>query len=1616
MPSKLTFHISGYDSNVLNLLEQMQPSLVKVFDFPSETNIDEIRRRCPNALIVYRQFTDLDFRNPADAYFAELTDTLRKLKGRGIVWEGINEPVINNTQDAAALSTWTIRFAELMHALGEKTAAFSFSTANPRLDLVPLLGDAAAASDYIALHEYYSPSRGAVDLGRYRAFRARLPRAARKPIVITECGLDDGASQGWQAYFSQSQYLANLADYDNILLQDSYIVGGMIFQYGAGAPWASFDVAPMGARIAQYVAGQGGGAGRATDEPLQFPGFIYGVHDIGGEGELTSAHRSGWFVDTIDLRTQTAGDYAAFAKSGVEPIVRLNNGYGTAGTIPPSDQYDAFAAKCAAFVLNSPDARIWVIGNEMNYHDERPELPGGAREAITPDKYAACFLKCRAAIKKVPGHANDWVLPGAVAPYVAETTYPGNERGDWVKYLVDILTLLGKNVDGIALHCYTHDYQINQVTWDAMMQPPFNDRHYDFRAYRDFLTALPTQFRQLPVLITETNPVAGWGNSNIGWVQAAYQEINSWNSVASNQPIQALNLYRWKNLPDHPEWSVSNKAGVVDDYRAAITLGYRTSWSPQATTIITQVDFTPVTMVAGQTLQVSITVTNNGTTPLVTQGPDPGLIYEEGDTFYTRNFPEIPGSFRVGVDFDNRSGVDHPYRWGLGSPLAPGETRTIVGAIHLKNIQARNYWAGLVQERIVWIQDKQGTRLITVTPSVRITNVSFAPMPLVSGQLLNVSITLQNDGNAPLLTQGPDPGLVYDEADTFLSRGFADVTGNYRVGVDFDGRTGIDHPYRWGLGLALAPGESRTITGSIRVKTTGTRNFWAGLVQEHIAWTQDRSGVTAIAVTAPGAGPQITAVTMAPTTLSQGGYLSVAIAVRNDGNAPLATQGPDPGFIYEEGDTFASRGFDAVQGNYRVGIDFDGRSGLDHPYRWGLGSPLAPGETRVITGAIHLKQAQSAPRNYWAGLVQEYVAWLQDRRGQQLIMVNPGVKIIAVSIAPTTLVMGQLLNMSVTVRNDGNGLLPTQGPDPGFIYDEGDTFASRGYDAVQGNYRIAIDFGNRTGLDHPYRWGFGTPLNPGETRTITSAIRVNTAQTQDYWVGLVQERVAWLQDREGATNVVVTNAPPQFSFTATPTTLLPGESATLNWDVRNASTVRLDGRLVAAIGSRVVTPTQTTTYTLHIVFADASTRDAMVTIMVAGLPPGSTRYPSVTLSPDNIARLRTYPRPAQDNGRGLHFNIDLRDTTIANTVSHLQSINAKWTLIYAPDELQAGRAASACWDAGIMPVVRIGKKVDEFFDPIQYVRALTNIGAPPYVQIYNEPGDDREWRNWPGDANWIGIFAQRWADKAIAVYDAGGYPGLQVLGREEFIAAVNAVRTSGRMDIFQRAFFALHNYGANHPPSYPYDALNNTTIFDDDTAVLVFIEYAAWMQEQIGYVLPIIGGEGGWQWAAQEDMRYPQVNQPYHANYHAEMFDWFRTNVLSNGEPMQDYLFSITPWIEGGWGADDWWGGPAGDKTQTIAAVQALPPFTRKFSWDPGMPPLPPPTFSFTASPNAISAGQSAVLQWNIIGARFVYLDGQRVASDGTRVVTPTQTTTYLLHLLLADGTTNDLNATVFVR
>ena len=359
----------------------------------------------------------------------------------------------------------------------------------------------------------------------------------------------------------------------------------------------------------------------------------------------------------------------------------------------------------------------------------------------------------------------------------------------------------------------------------------------------------------------------------------------------------------------------------------------------------------------------------------------------------------------------------------------------------------------------------------------------------------------------------------------------------------------------------------------------------------------------------------------------------------------------------------------------------------------------------------------------------------------------------------------------------------------------------------------------------------------------------------------------------------------------------------------------------------------------------------------SGALASASRPPTVTISADNQRRLQTFPRPPKDNGIGLHLHLDLRDQFIQESIQHLEEVRATWTMIYAQDELQTERAARACFAAGIMPVVRIGTKIDESVDPVPYVKGLRRAWQsagwggsvePLYVQLMNEPEDEREWKGGQVPPNWAQQFGTLWAEQAPKIVGEGGFVGIQVLLRDGFDRAVDAVAAKGKTAIWEKAFFAHHNYGQNHPPAYPYDPIKQQaepgkTILQDHNSVLKFLAHAAWMQERIGFVLPVIGGEGGWLPGSEEDHHYPKVEAPLHAQYHKEMYEWLRSGVLSNGEPLPDYLFSITSWIVGSWTfqGQNWWGNAlslTGRLDQTIEAMKSIPEFVRRFSWEESNP------------------------------------------------------------------------------
>ena len=305
--------------------------------------------------------------------------------------------------------------------------------------------------------------------------------------------------------------------------------------------------------------------------------FIFGMHDRGAEHLMQAAGRKGWVLVTEALgATRTdwgSKSYSDLADNGFGVIVRLNNGYGHNGTLPPSSLYNNFAVRCGNFVERSSGCHIWIIGNEPNLAVERPGGPAHG-EVITPARYAQAFLACRQEIRRRRGHANDQIVMGAVGPWNVQTTYPENPSGDWIIYFQHVLERLGDKVDGIALHTYGRDPLPANITSELRMDPPYHHRRKMFRTYIDFMEAIPASHRHLPVYLTETNQNGSWEDLNRGWIQAAYAEINRWNSDPRRQPIRAMLPYRWeRHVGDI--WYMSGKSQVINDFTQALQRDYR---------------------------------------------------------------------------------------------------------------------------------------------------------------------------------------------------------------------------------------------------------------------------------------------------------------------------------------------------------------------------------------------------------------------------------------------------------------------------------------------------------------------------------------------------------------------------------------------------------------------------------------------------------------------------------------------------------------------------------------------------------------------------------------------------------------------------------------------------------------------------------------------------------------------------------------------------------------------------------------------------------------------------------------------------------------------------------
>ena len=209
--------------------------------------------------------------------------------------------------------------------------------------------------------------------------------------------------------------------------------------------------------------------------------------------------------------------------------------------------------------------------------------------------------------------------------------------------------------------------------------------------------------------------------------------------------------------------------------------------------------------------------------------------------------------------------------------------------------------------------------------------------------------------------------------------------------------------------------------------------------------------------------------------------------------------------------------------------------------------------------------------------------------------------------------------------------------------------------------------------------------------------------------------------------------------------------------------------------------------------------------------------------------LSAYPRPPNDNGLGVHWSTHLyaqSDEATSYFVSELGRMNVKWVKLL--NDGTQGREYDHTVDelagAGIMPILRLYQQCNTPYDPDELealVRHYTAKGVY-YYELYNEPNQPGESGGWcaPNEEPQPEYLAEIWTDAARIIYRAGGFPGLpsffapdqkQANWRDAFFYRFfNSLREQGNEDVLYFSWAPIHNYNVNHPPTYPFDEVNQT--------------------------------------------------------------------------------------------------------------------------------------------------------------------------------------------------------------
>jgi hypothetical protein len=328
--------------------------------------------------------------------------------------------------------------------------------------------------------------------------------------------------------------------------------------------------------------------------------------------------------------------------------------------------------------------------------------------------------------------------------------------------------------------------------------------------------------------------------------------------------------------------------------------------------------------------------------------------------------------------------------------------------------------------------------------------------------------------------------------------------------------------------------------------------------------------------------------------------------------------------------------------------------------------------------------------------------------------------------------------------------------------------------------------------------------------------------------------------------------------------------------------------------------------------------------------------------------LHEFPRPPEDNGRGVHWSISAYEWGKRDWdfwAEQLLAMKIKWVKIIDDGGGSALPVARRLVGLGIMPVVRlywpeqnpgnIGQRGREA------VRHYVEVGAM-YFETNNEPDLDLEWKGGGKPTNWLEIVVDNFMADADIVLEEGGYPAMPAFGVGTLRDPFKTLVDRGRRDILDGgAWAALHNYCLARPLEYPNDSINvhgepaiteeewhaaggqwaweisleevnkarkeltnpDADIMTDATCFRAYEQLNAYIVRAAGHSIPILTTEGGYNVAqragttAGDDPRYPKPTPQATGQLNLEMFEFMQGDREVLGEKVPDYYFAMMPWL-----------------------------------------------------------------------------------------------------------------------